>query len=46
MEDESGRGEFDAEVGVAQAVAKMCEWLENDVTGKELLEWHDNIAGN
>jgi len=38
MEDENGRGEFDKETGVAQAVNKMCQWLENDETGNSLLE--------
>ena len=38
MVDENGRGEFDAETGVANAVSKMCNWLEHDVAGLSLLE--------
>jgi len=38
MEDENGRGEFDKEAGVEQAVSKVCEWVEGDKSVRKLLE--------
>jgi hypothetical protein len=38
MEDNNGRGEFDKEVGIEQAISKVCEWFENDNEAKKQLE--------
>ena len=37
LEDENGRGEFDEATGIEGAIIQVCEILESDVIGKEII---------